>query len=489
MRGLGTGLLVLSGVAACASTPPPALPADAVPAHFEQTLDATTPLWPSAIWWREFQDEQLDGLIAQAQAHNWDLFQASARVRQADARARQAGAALLPAVDLKANSTSYYGRTHVPSGTDIGRSQEVTDQETDYGAALAVSYDLDFWGKHRDEVSAARSTLRATRAERATVALTVTAGVASTYFALLAVQERAAIARANLASAQTLLGIVQRRVDAGYAASADLTQQRASVAALSAALPVLEQQQLEIRSALALLLGEPPEQLTLRAARLADIQAPVVQPGLPAQLLTRRPDLVGAESALSAAHADLALARKAYLPDISLTASGGVAYPAMAAAVDTLPGFGLAASAGASLTQAIFDGGRRHQKVEESAAREQELLGAYRAAILAALSDVENALGSLQHLTAQEAALRTQVDASQRVLHAAQRRYTAGSADFLAVTEAQRALYGAQDQLTDIQRARLAGVVALFKALGGGWESSSMSDTTSADPKTAPTHP
>jgi NodT family efflux transporter outer membrane factor (OMF) lipoprotein len=474
----GFALLILTALAGCASTPPPALPADAVPAHFAQPVDAQAPLWPSPTWWQGFHDEQLNELINQAQTSNWDVFQASARVRQADARARQAGAALLPSADLNANATSFYGNSHGASA-----------HETDYGAALAVSYDLDFWGKHRDEVESARSSLRATQAERATVALTVTAGVASTYFELLAVQERTKLARANLDTAQTILGIVQRRVDAGYAASADLTQQRANVAVLRAALPVLEQQELEIHSALALLLGLPPEQLTLRPARLANIEAPVVQPGLPSGLLTRRPDLVGAESALHAAHADLTLARKAYLPDISLTASGGVAYPAMAAAVDTLPGFGLAANAGATLTQAIFDGGRRREKTEEAAAHEQELLGAYRAAILAALSDVENALGGLRHLTEQEAALHAQVEAAERVLRSAQRRYTAGSADFLAVTDAQRALYGAQDQLADVHRARLAGVVILFKALGGGWDSTAMSDTTAADPKAQPTHP
>ena len=469
----GIALLIAGGIAGCASTTPPALPADAVPEHFAQPVDGQAPLWPSATWWQGFHDEQLDGLIAQAQARNWDVYQASARVRQADARARQAGAALLPSVDLSANSTSFYGNSH---GTSA--------HETDYGASLAVSYDLDFWGKHRDEVSAARSTLRASEAERATVALTVTAGIATTYFEVLALEERIAIARASLDGAETILRIVQRRVDAGYAASADLTQQRANVAALSAALPVLEQQELEMRSALAVLLGLPPEQLALHPARLADLAAPVVRPGLPSELLTRRPDLVSAESALSAAHADLALARKAYLPDISLTASGGLAYPAMAAAVDTLPGFGLAASAGASLTQAIFDGGRRRQKTEEATAREQELLGAYRAAILAALADVENALGGIAHLSAQEAALRTQVEAASRVLHSAQRRYVAGSADFLAVTDAQRALYGAQDQLTDIQRAHLASLVTLFKALGGGWESADLSDTTVPDRRT-----
>src|SRR6185312_7451123 len=181
------------------------------------------------------------------------------------------------------------------------------------------------------------------------------------------------------------------------------------------------------------------------------------------------PDIATAEANLAAAHADLDAARKAFLPDISLTANGGVAYPALAAAVDTLPGTGLAAGLGVSLVQAIFDGGKNVAKSDEARARQEELLAVYRAAAIAAFSDVENALGSLNHLAQQEAALQKQVDEQEKVLAAARRKYTAGYADFLVVTDAERALYGARDQLSDIKRARLAASVALFKALGGGW--------------------
>lgn len=478
MKSAFVGLVTAAWIAACASSPPTPMPAGEVPDHFEQSADSTAPVWPSQTWWQGFQDPQLDELILKAQTYNWDLYQATARVRQADARARQAGAAFLPAVDLNANANSFYGDSH-----------GISAHETDYGASLGVSYDLDFWGKHRDASDSADSVRRASRADQATVALAVTAGVATTYFQLLAVQEHLEIATANIKATEATLGIVQRRVTAGYAAGSDLSQQRANLAAQRAGLPALEQQGLEFRGALAVLLGEAPERLSLRAAKLADVQAPTVRPGLPSELLTRRPDLVSAESALLAAHADLSLARKAYLPDIKLTASGGVAYPALAAAVKTLPGFGLAASAGATLTQAIFDGGRIRYKIEESDAREQELLGAYRAAVLAGLSDVENALGSVEHLSQQESALRQQVDESQRVLRAARLRYMVGSADFLVVTDAQRSLYGAQDQLADMHRARLAGVVTLFKALGGGWEASPDSESGSEVAPVGPTPP
>jgi outer membrane protein TolC len=185
--------------------------------------------------------------------------------------------------------------------------------------------------------------------------------------------------------------------------------------------------------------------------------------------LTRRPDIAEAEANLIAAHADLAAARVAFLPDITLTATGGIAYPALAAAVDTLPGTGLAAGLGATLLQHIFDGGRIAAKTDEAKAREDELLGAYRAVVIAAFSDVENALGSVAHLAAQEAALREQVTQAEKVLSAAQRKYQSGYSDFLTVTDAERSLYMARDQLSDTRRARLVASVTLFKALGGGW--------------------
>jgi multidrug efflux system outer membrane protein len=445
-------------LAACASTPPPALKAGDIPAAFEQKAPGTAPIWPAKDWWTNYGDPQLTALMGQAEANNLDMAQAVARLRQADARAKQAGAALLPTMGGAGNVNTLYGQAN---GTSM--------HETDYSAGLEASYELDFWGKNRDLVNSAQAAVRASNADRATVALTVTSGVANTYFQLLSLRERIAVARANLKSAQDILGVVQRRVTAGFSANADLLQQRAALAAEQATLPALEQQELEARNALAILLGRPPEGFTVAGENLGALMPPVVAPGLPSALLTRRPDIVAAEANLLAAHADLEAARKAFLPDITLTANGGIAYPALAAAIDTLPGVGLAAGAGVKLAQVIFDGGRTEGKIEESRAREEELLAAYRAAVIASFSDVENALGSFAHLTAQEAALREQVTQAEKVLNAARRKYLAGSADFLVVTDAQRALYAARDQLSDIRRGRLAASVGLYKALGGGF--------------------
>jgi NodT family efflux transporter outer membrane factor (OMF) lipoprotein len=437
-----------------------------VPAAFEQKPAVNAPAWPAKDWWTHFNDPQLAALMDQAQANNLDIAQAAARLRQADARARQAGAALLPQVGGSAAVNTLYGQAN-----------GVSQHETDYNAGLDVSYELDFWGKNRDLLDSAKAQVRASQADRATVALTVTSGVANTYFQLLSLRERLSVARANLKSAQDILGVVQRRVTAGFAANADLIQQRAALAAEQAAVPALEQQELEARNALAILLGRPPEVFAVTGESLGALMPPAVAPGLPSALLARRPDIMAAEANLLAAHADLEAARTAYFPSISLTANGGLAYPALAAAIDTLPGVGLAAGAGATLAQIIFDGGKTEGKIAESRAREEELLAAYRAAVIASFSDVENALGSFAHLGAQEAALREQVTQAEKVLSAARRKYVAGAADFLVVTDAQRALYTARDQLIDIRRARLAASVALFKVMGGGFVAPPVSDT------------
>ena len=449
---LGTAL-VLAG---CAATPPPSLPPGDVPAAFEQQAPANAPIWPSAGWWAGYGDPQLVALIEKAQSANLDVAQAEARLRQADARARQAGAALLPTLSLNGTVNTFYGQT---SG--------VSAHETDYSAGLGASYELDFWGKNRDLLNAAEAARAASAADRRTVALTATGSVATTYFQLLSLRERIAVAQANLKSSQDILGVVQRRVSAGYSAPADLLQQRANMAQQQAVLPVLQQQELEARDALAILLGRPPEGFTVTGSGLGALAAPPLAPGLPAALLARRPDIAAAEANLLAAHANLEAARTAFLPSLTLSASGGLQYPALAAAIDTLPGVGLGATAGAALAQIIFDGGKTRAITDEARAKEEELLAAYRAAVMNALTDVENALGSAGHLAAQEAALREQVTQAEKVLSAARRKYLSGYSDFLTITDAERSLYTARDQLSDVRRARLAASVALYKALGG----------------------
>ena len=356
-----------SGCSQLTMTPAPGLVAGDVPIAFDQS--AAPAAWPSPDWWQGFGSSELVMLESAAQNANLDIAQAEARLRQADARARQAGAALLPTVALNGRAQHFSGTTGSTTGS-----------EGDFFAGVGASYELDFWGKSRAGKFAADASLRASRADRATVALTISAAIANGYFDLLSLRERSNLARDNLLTAQAILAVVQRRVTAGYAPASDLAQARASVAAQQTMLPARAQQELEARTALAILLGRPPEGFVITTDTLAGITTPTVALGLPAELLTRRPDLVTAEANLAAAHADITATRAAMLPNITLTADAGLQNPALNAAVLTLENTGLSLTLGAALTQTLFDGGRLQAKTAEAEAHEQELLAAYRAA-------------------------------------------------------------------------------------------------------------
>jgi NodT family efflux transporter outer membrane factor (OMF) lipoprotein len=423
--------------------------------------------WPSADWLHGFASQELDSLVALAQDNSVDIVAAAARVRQADARARQAGAALLPQVDANGSATQFAGGSH---GS--------TAHETDWSALLSASYEVDFWGKNRAAADSAKSLANASRAELATVRITISASVATAYFQVLSLRERTALARKNLDAALGILQVTESRFDAGSVGAGELAAQRAAVANFELAVPQLQQQEAEARGALALLVGHAPEGFTVSGEGLDALAEPPLAAGVPSELLRRRPDLIASESNLQAAHADLIAARAALFPSLDLTASGGVQNPAVQAAVITLAGTGWSLTAGASLVQTIFDAGRRRAVIQEATARQEELVAKYRGAILASLLDVENALSAIHYLELQKEAQLRNADQSERAFQGAQFRYREGAAEYLTVLESQRTLFAARDQLSQYKLARLQALIGLGKALGGGWQSQTPSQTT-----------
>jgi NodT family efflux transporter outer membrane factor (OMF) lipoprotein len=448
-------LLVCSSCALQA--PKPVVPD--VPAAFDNGPGGVQAAWPGKDWYRSFRSPALDALVAQASSSNLDLAAASARVAQADERARQAGAAILPSVDALGNGNFLAGHSGYGSA-----------HELDWSALLSASYEVDFWGRNRATANAARFEGAAARADRDTLALTTLAGVADGYFELLSLRERLSIAQSNLDAARGLLDVVQARFNAGAADPVTLASQRAVLASAQLAIPDLRQREAEALTALALLLGRPPEGFHVADATLDSLAEPQVAPGLPVELLTRRPDVYTAEANLRAADADLVAARAAMLPTLTLTAAGGLQNPAMNAAVTALTGTGPGVNLGAGLTQSIFDAGRLRAVRDESRARDEELLANYRRAILASLVDVENALTAIHNLDAAREFQNQNLAQSQLAFEGAQLRYRQGAGDFLTVLEAQRNLYAARDQYSQYKLARLQALVGLCKALGGGWE-------------------
>ncbi|MCL4801771.1 MAG: efflux transporter outer membrane subunit [Burkholderiales bacterium] len=453
-RRLPAALLGLAMLAGCATTSAPPQPAVPVPDVWREPAAAARTEVP-LDWWRAFGSEELAALIVEALAGSPDLAVASERVRQAEAQVRVAGASLFPTLDL--------GLTALRRDTRAEEGPAVNVETTN--ATLSASYEVDLWGRLASGVRAAEASLAASRYDLETARLTLVAGVATAYFDLLSLRNRLALARENVATAERVLALVEARVRNGAASPLDLVRQRAATATQRAAIPPLELQERQTLSALAILVGRPPAAFAVQSDSVDRLALPEVGPGLPAELLVRRPDLAAAEAQLLAANADLAAARAALLPSLTLTGSAGLASGALLA-------FGNAATittVAAALAQPIFDAGRRRAQVDAAAARERELVETYRAAILAALADVENALAATGRNAQAEALQREVRTQAAEALRLAEIRYRAGADDLLVVLDAQRTLFQAQDQLAQARRARLQTAVSTYRALGGGW--------------------
>jgi len=423
----------------------------------------------SPTWWTSFGSAELQSLVAEALAGSPDLAIASERVQQAEAQVRVAGASLFPVLNLS-------------GGTSGGRTQRVggaggATVNSSGVIGLSASYELDLWGRNRAGVRSAASSASAARFDRDTAQVTLVSGVATSYFDVLALRARLAIARANLAIAQQVMDLVSARAKNGAASALDVSRQQATLLSQQAALVPLELQERQTLAALAVLVGRPPEGFDVTGTQIADLSVPEIDPGLPAELLLRRPDLASAEAQLAAANADVAAARAALLPSITLTGTAGLATSALTslATGGTTAAIGIAAS----LLQPIFDGGRLRGQKAIAESRERELVDTYQKAILSAFADVEQALAGTSRLGQQEN-LQAEVQARAREsLRLAEIRYRAGADDLLTVLDAQRTLFAAQDQLAQIALSRLQAAVSLYKALGGGWTAA---DTTAPAP-------
>ncbi len=433
-------------------------PAPVVPPAFEQA-ESGGAQWPDENWYHGFASQELDSLVALAQDNSLDVVAAAARLKQADAKARQSGAALLPQVDAVGTATRFAGGTH---GT--------TANETDWSALLSASYEIDFWGKNRAASNSAKALMNASRADLTTVRITLSNAVATSYFQVLSLRERIALARLNLEAAQGVLHFAEARYEAGSVGAAELAAQRAAVATSELIIPQLQQQEVEALGALAVLVGHAPEGFAVAGDRLDTLAEPPLAAGLPSDLLRRRPDLIASEYNLQAAHGDLIVARAAMFPSLTLTATGGVANPAVNAAVNVLAGTGWSLTAGATLVQTIFDAGRRRAAIQEATAKQEELVANYHGSILAALLDVEKALAAIHYLELQKEPQQRNVDQSELAYQGTQLRFREGTGEYLAVLESQRTLFAARDQLSQYKLARLQARLGLCKALGGGWQ-------------------
>jgi NodT family efflux transporter outer membrane factor (OMF) lipoprotein len=410
--------------------------------------------WPDKNWWQRFGSAELTHLVAEGQSSNLELAGALARVKQAEAEARIAGVSLLP-------TANFYGDANraVPIGSGSA--------STSAGASLQVSYEVDFWGKNKASVASAEASLEANRFDRQTVALTVTSGIVSTYLQVLSLHDRLAVAREHVANAEHVLKLVEVQQSVGAASTLDLARQRSAVAQQKSEIPDLMQQEREAQAALAILLGKTPQTFSIGHHGLDTITLPEVSPGLPSELLSRRPDIRRAEANLAAADANVAVARANLFPSINLTGAMGAQSSAL---LSLLNAPNLLANVSASLMAPIFDGGRLKRERDLAIARKQELVQVYRATVIAALSEVDTALGQIRSLDEQRRLKSAELEQARQAYDLSEIRYKSGAEDLMTVLDTQRALSDVQNDIGKLKLKRLQATVSLYKALGGGWK-------------------
>jgi NodT family efflux transporter outer membrane factor (OMF) lipoprotein len=414
-------------------------------------------------WWTHFGSTELDQLIDQARLGSHDLAAAVARVRQAQAGATIAGAPLLPEIKAGLNANRQkllHGKGY--SQLDVNPNKRSLDY---YDAELSASYEIDFWGGKRAARNSAVFAVQASEFDRSTVELTLQSAVANSYTQALALREQARIAELNLANAQSVMHLVQTRYDAGGATALELAQQKSLVAEQQRKLPLTQQQAREALITLAALLGQPVQELPSPKQSFAQLQWPDIASGVPSDLLQRRPDIASAEAKLAAAQADVTVARAAMLPKLTLTASLGTGADL---AADLLRTTFYNLSSG--LVAPIFNNGRLGAERDKATARQEELLETYRGAIINGFADVEKALTSIRGLDEQRQWQSEELRQAQTAFDIAQSRYQAGAEDLLTVLQTQRTLYAAQDLNVQLRLSRLQASIALYKALGGGWQ-------------------
>ncbi|MDR2259492.1 MAG: efflux transporter outer membrane subunit [Azoarcus sp.] len=451
-------------LAACSFTGPAARPGLDLPAQWNEASPASADAaLPAADWWRGFASPRLDALIADAFTGSPDLRAQGERVIQAELALRSTRAPLLPGLSLSGNS----GWSRSNAGD---RGDNVVSERKSSALNLSSSYELDLWGRVAASIDSGEASLAASRHDYDSARLSLAANVATTWFQYLAYIERLKIARENLAIAERVLKVVEARHRNGAASALDLSRQQTTVLNQRAQIEPLEVQARQIRGALDILRGHPPGADALTQADTTSITAlaiPAVAPGLPSELLLRRPDIASAEARLAAAAADIGAARAELFPRISLSAGGGLASEFLLSLADPSSSLSLSAA----LVQTIFDGGRLRALVDSARSRERELLETYRKTILTALKEVEDALSSITRDARQEEAQTQILAEAERSLRLAELRYREGADDLLTVLDAQRTRFSVQDQLAQLRLTRLTDTVNLYKAMGGGWGS------------------
>lgn len=455
--------MLLSG---CQIWPDYLRPKVEVPAQFvEQAQQSAAESQITSNWWTLYQDPVLNELVDKALVSNKDIRLAVAKIEESDAVLREVGAFLLPQVNLDAAGR----RARV---TEAGAFPVFSaNPRNNFNFAFGTNFELDFWGKLRRSKEAARAQVMATRYAKDTVALSLAGLVASNYVTLRSLDSQIAIAQSNLKSRENSLALTKRRFEGGVASALDVYQAEVANSNLAAQISDLKRMRLLAVNQLSLLTGDM--NLTIAGIQTAsvDISAmplpPVPPAGLPSTLMEARPDIKQAEELMVAANANIAVAKAALYPSISLTANYGGESLALS---DVLRSAARIWTGGVALNLPIFDAGKLSARVDQASARQKQALVTYEGSIQTAFREVNDALINLRQYTEREQALFQSQEAAKKALEISENRYQSGYSSYIDVLDAQRALNDTGLAYVQSRQARLIASVDLFKALGGGWK-------------------
>jgi NodT family efflux transporter outer membrane factor (OMF) lipoprotein len=405
-------------------------------------------------WWTTLNDPALNDLIERAIASNLDLKQAAARVRQSRAQRGVARSTLFPSADAS------------------GGYQRSGDKDTSSGlfrAGVDASWELDFFGGNRRSVEAADADITSSIEDQRDVLITLVSEVAFSYIDLRGFQQEIEVARNNLRTQRRTADLTRQLQGAGFVGSLDTANAESTVASTEAAIPLLEQDARQTIYSLSVLLALEPAALIEQLDKYTAVpQAPQRIPvGLPSDLLLRRPDIRRAEADLHAAVARVGVAQADLYPRFTLTGDIGTAGRSLGSLVDT---DNLSWSIGPGIRWPIFSAGRIRANIASQQAFVDQVQTSYQRTILNALRDVESALIAYEKEQQHRAALVRAVEANRRALDISTQLYTNGNTDFLNVLNAQRSLLGSEDALVRSDRTIATNLIALYKALGGGWD-------------------
>ena len=415
-------------------------------------------------WFAVFQDERLQALVRTALENNYDMRIAAARVLEAAAQLGVTRSFLLPTVD----GTAEVGRDRVSQERFLPPPPGSSSVGNTFALGLALTWEVDVWGRIRRQTESARADLLAAEWARRAVLVTVISQVANAYFALRELDDELAIAQRTLASRQRSLSLTQLRLEQGVSTRLDVRQAENLLYTAAATIPLLERQMVQTENAIRLLLAQPPGDILRGRALTEQPIPPEIPAGLPSALLERRPDIRASEEALVSANAQIGAARALYFPRISITGLLGIESAELDQFVKSSA---LTWGIGAQALQPIFNYGRIRSLNDATKASYLRLLAQYEQTIQTAFREVSDALIGYDKIREQRVQQELLVGALQDRAALANMRFFGGLDNYLQVLDAERDLFDAELALARLQRDELLNIVGLYRALGGGWES------------------